>query len=111
MLSVRCRGSAQDSHDVDMATLAEDVEEDAVVADSAAVSGLGVLEVYDVARKRISAHALDGSVDAGEVAGGQLIELPLRAFGEADAPGGRRAWHGTAHRGSFHRPPLRRGRV
>lgn len=94
-----------------MATLAKDVEEDAIVTHAAAVGGLGVLEAHDVARERIDAHGLHGSVDAGEVAGRQLIELLLRAFGEADAPGVRRARFGTAHKGSFHRQPLRRGRV
>jgi hypothetical protein len=94
-----------------VAAFAEDVEEDAVVTHAAAESGLGVREVHDVARKGINAHAFDGSVDAGEVAGRQLIELLLRAFGEADAPGVPRAWLGTAHKGSFHRQPRRHGRV
>jgi len=94
-----------------MAAFAETVEEDAVVTHAAAESGLGVREVHNVARKGINAHAFDCSVDAGEVAGRQLIELLLRAFGEADAPGVRRARLGTAHKGSFHRQPLRRGRV
>lgn len=94
-----------------MATFAEDVEEDAVVTYTAAIGGLGVLEVHDVARERIDAHTLDGSVDAGEVVGRQLIELLLRAFGDADAPGVRRARSGTAHKGSFHRQRLRHGRV
>lgn len=35
-----------------MATPAEDVEEDAIVTDAAAESGLRVLEVHDVARKK-----------------------------------------------------------
>ena len=90
---------------------AEDVEEDAVVTHAAAESGIGVREVHDVARKGINAHPFDRSVDVGEVAGRQLIELLLRAFGEADAPDVRRAWLGTAHKGSFHRQPLRLGRV
>ena len=94
-----------------MATFAEDVEENAVVTHAAAAGGLGVFEVHDVARKGINAHALDSGIHAGEVAGRQLIELLLRAFGEADAPGVRRARLGTAHKGSFHRQPLRRDRV
>lgn len=94
-----------------MATFAEDIEEDTVVTHAAAESGIGVLEVHNVARERIDAHALYGSVDAGEVAGRQLIELLLRAFGEADAPDGRRALLGTAHKVSFHRQPLRHDRV
>ena len=94
-----------------MATFAEDVEEDAVLTHAATESGLGVLEVHDVARKGINAHAFDGSVDTSEVAARQLIELLLRAFGEIDAPGVRRAWLGTAHKGLFHRQPLQRGRV
>ena len=94
-----------------MATFAEDVEEDAVVTHAAAESGIGVGEVHDVAHKGINAHAFDRSVDAGEVAGRQLIELLLRVFGEADAPGVRRARLGTAHKGSFYRQPLRLGHV
>lgn len=94
-----------------MTTLAQYVEEDAVVPDAAAEGSLGVLEVHDVARQRIDAHAGDGGVDAGKVAIGQPIELLLRAFGEADAPGVRRARLGTAHKGPFHPLLPRLGRV
>lgn len=110
-LAIRRRGSPQDCDNIYMATFAEDVEEDTVVANTAAVCGLSVCEVHDVALEGITAHALDGSVDAAEVASGQLIELLLRAFGEADAPGVRRARLGTAHKGSFHRQPHRHDRV
>lgn len=94
-----------------MTTLAEYVEKDAVVADAAAEGGLGVLEMHHVARQRVSAHTRDGRVDAREVAVGQPIELLLRAFGEADAPGVRRARLDTAHRGPFRLRPPRLGRV
>ena len=110
-LAVHCRGAAQDGHDVDVATVAEHVEEDAVVARAAAVASVGVGKVNNAACEWIDAHALDGNVDAGEVAGRQLIELLSRAFGDADAPGVPRARLGTAHTGSFHRQPLRRGRA
>jgi hypothetical protein len=50
-LPVRRRSATQDGDDIDVVTFAEDVEEDAVVTHAAAESGLGVLEVHDVARK------------------------------------------------------------
>jgi len=108
---VRRRGSTEDGRDIDVATCTEHVEEDAVVTHAAAKGGLGLLELHNVSREGIDAHALDGSVDAGEVGCRQLIELLLRAFGDADAPGVPRARLGTAHKGLFYRPPLRLGRV